>query len=143
MVPDLLRVPTMILTKMGDDQSYPNEQESSSFFDDDFNPVPPWRQMIAGVPDEIAVGSANKNNIRIGYSRLSLRVAINPDELMHVTIDGNEIPIALVQRTEVLTAYIAVASWVGAFMKYGDDHTMKGSIYLDITHVKRLLDRVV
>lgn len=139
MIPDLYPVTTMVLTS-SDLEAYPREEQAIDFFKmPSVDPVEPWRKLFAGIPKGVCIGANRKQVLRPGYVRLFLDVRGTPAEFADLA-DAGEIPLALVQKRDVFSAYVAMGNLVGADLEYEEGLMMRGTIGIDMKRLKKLLD---
>lgn len=148
MIPELTPTNSMLLFNPEADErkQYPIERDAGELVElPSFTPVAPWQTVVAVTPRGVRSGAIGKDSVPIGYQRWILGVNIPyangwPDAL---DADGSiELPFALLQKQDVLVAYVFMGRVAGIEVELNNDH-WNGMIVLHVTRLKRLVDRVV
>jgi hypothetical protein len=146
LLPDLLRVDSMVLRNSNDLQVETIEQDAGEFLDSAGKPRPPWERILAGRPYGFRAGrvGVGRSSTRIGRIGIVFEVAIVPDDLANLVVDESPFAMCIIQKTDVLEAHVATGSVVGVDLHIADeDHKLIGFVYLEAERIRRLLDRVV
>lgn len=142
MILSLRPVDTMILTRVEGD-GYPSETQASDFFrDKDLKTIETaegWAKLFVGKPLAIQLGASKKIVLRTGYVRVYFDVRGFPHEFPAFD-DIDDVPLALVQKHDVLSAFVALGRVVGAELEFESGGQLSGSISVDLKNVKQLLD---
>lgn len=142
MILSLRPVDTLILTRVEGD-GYPSETQASDFFrDKDLKTIETaegWVKLFVGKPLSVQLGASKKIVLRTGYVRVHFDVLGLPSEFPAFD-DIDDIPLALVQKHDVLSAFVALGRVVGAELEFESTGHLSGSIAVDLKNVKQLLD---
>lgn len=142
MILSLRPVDTLILTRVEGD-GYPSETQASDFFRDkelrSIETAEGWAKLFVGKPRFIQLGASRKIVLRTGYVRVYFEVRGLASEFPPFD-DIDDMPIALVQKHDVLSAFVALGRVVGAELEFSEGGQLSGSIGVDMKNVKQLLD---
>lgn len=148
MIPELQPVESLLFINADahEHKQYPTETDAGELLElPRFTPKLPWVMVIAARPKRVIAGNFGREKVPVNYQKWIFDVKLPylerwPDIL---NTDGTgEFPFALLQKIDVIKAYIFLGRIVGVHVEFAEDY-WQGQIAMHVTRLKQLMDRVV